>query len=205
MAELKDPACADAILPLVGHAHAFVRMASLRALKELRRKDTLKPALDALRDVDASVRVQAIGVIGFLKLEESIPALTVGDDGWRCACAPCGGQRAGVFAPEAAAESITRALADTDWMVREVAAETLGTNVNGMHAVDPLILALGDEFWQVRLKAVRSLGKMKVVRGGRRDRRLPGAPASQSAQGGRGGAWRNRRSGRPEVSRVRDR
>jgi len=37
--------CADAILPLVSHAHAFVRMASLRALKELRRKDTLKPAL----------------------------------------------------------------------------------------------------------------------------------------------------------------
>ena len=50
--------------------------ARLRALKELRRKDTLKPALDALRDADAAVRVQAIGVIGFLKMEESIPALT---------------------------------------------------------------------------------------------------------------------------------
>src|SRR6266852_5230850 len=71
-----DPASADAILALVNHSHAFVRMAALRALKELRRKDALKPALDALRDVDASVRVQAIGVIGFLKLEESIPALT---------------------------------------------------------------------------------------------------------------------------------
>ncbi len=46
MAEFKDPACADAILPLVKHGHAFVRMGALRALKELRRKDTLKPALD---------------------------------------------------------------------------------------------------------------------------------------------------------------
>ena len=64
------------ILPLVKHAHAFVRMGALRALKELRRKDTLKPALEALLDQDAAVRVQAIGVIGFLKLEESIPALT---------------------------------------------------------------------------------------------------------------------------------
>ena len=70
MAELKDPACADAILPLVKHGHAFVRMGALRALKELRRKDTLKPALEALQDSDAAVRVQAIGVIGFLKLEE---------------------------------------------------------------------------------------------------------------------------------------
>jgi HEAT repeat protein len=49
-------------------------------------------------------------------------------------------------------------------MVREVAAETLGTNVNGMYAADSLIGALADDFWQVRLKAVRSLGKMKVAR-----------------------------------------
>ena len=93
--------------------HAFVRMASLRALKELRRKDTLKPALDALRDVDAAVRVQAIGVIGFLKLEESIPALTsVTTDG------DAHVRRAAVSAlafshMKPAAESITRALADT--------------------------------------------------------------------------------------------
>jgi HEAT repeat protein len=61
-------------------------MGALRALKELRRKDTLKPALEALQDGDAAVRVQAIGVIGFLKLEESIPALTA-STGARCACA----------------------------------------------------------------------------------------------------------------------
>ena len=35
---------------------------------------------------------------------------------------------------------------------------------NGMQAADPLILALGDAFWQVRLKATRSLGKLKVAR-----------------------------------------
>ena len=38
--------------------------------------DALKLALDALRDTDASVRAQAVGVIGFLKLEEAVPALT---------------------------------------------------------------------------------------------------------------------------------
>jgi HEAT repeat protein len=139
-------------------------MASLRALKELRRKDALKPALDALRDVDASVRVQAIGVIGFLKLEESIPALTASTID-----ADPHVRRAAVSAlafshMKPAAESITRALADSDWMVREIAAETLGTNVNGAQAADALIGVLNDEFWQVRLKAVRSLGKMKVAR-----------------------------------------
>lgn len=39
-----------------------------------------------------------------------------------------------------------------------------GTNANGAIATDHLITALDDEFWQVRLKAVRSLGKMKVDR-----------------------------------------
>ncbi len=63
-----------------------------------------------------------------------------------------------------AAESITRALEDSDWMVREMAAETLGLNANGPVAADQLIAALADEFWQVRLKAIRSLGKMKIDR-----------------------------------------
>jgi HEAT repeat protein len=139
-------------------------MGALRALKELRRKDTLKPALEALQDGDAAVRVQAIGVIGFLKLEESIPALTAstGD-------ADAHVRRAAVSAlafsqMKPAAESITRALKDGDWMVREMAAETVGLNANGTIAADQLIEALEDEFWQVRLKAVRSLGKMKIER-----------------------------------------
>ena len=160
----KDPDCADAILPLVQHGHAFVRMGALRALKELRRKDTLKPALEALRDADAAVRVQAIGVIGFLKLEESIPALTAstGDSDAHVRRAAVSALAFSQMKP--AAESITRALKDDDWMVREMSAETLGLNANGLIAVDQLIEALSDEFWQVRLKAIRSLGKMKVDR-----------------------------------------
>jgi HEAT repeat protein len=49
-------------------------------------------------------------------------------------------------------------------MVREVATETLGTNSNGAMAADPLIRAVADEFWQVRLKAARSLGRMRIAR-----------------------------------------
>ena len=38
-----------------------------------------------------------------------------------------------------AAESITRTLSDDDWMVREMAAETLGQNANGAMAAEQLI------------------------------------------------------------------
>jgi HEAT repeat protein len=51
MAELKDLACADAILPLVTHSHAFVSMGALRALKELRREMALVAG-----DLDPEVR-----------------------------------------------------------------------------------------------------------------------------------------------------
>ena len=103
-------------------------------------------------------------MIGFLKLEESIPALTAST-----ADADAHVRRAAVSAlafsqMKPAAESITRALEDDDWMVREMAAETLGLNSNGQIAADQLIAALTDAFWQVRLKAIRSLGKMKIDR-----------------------------------------
>src|SRR5262249_61076221 len=42
--------------------------------------------------------------------------------------------------------------------------ETRGVNINGALAADQLIACLDDAFWQVRLKAIRSLGKMKIER-----------------------------------------
>ena len=101
MAEFKDPACADAILPLVTHGHAFVRMGAFRALKELRRKDTLKPALEALRDSDAAVRVQAIGVIGFSEARGIDTRAHRIHRRSGCPCQAGGGQRAGILADEA--------------------------------------------------------------------------------------------------------
>jgi HEAT repeat protein len=61
-----------------------------------------------------------------------------------------------------AGESIARALTDADWMVREVAADTLSISKAEVDAPDALIKALGDDYWQVRLKAARSLGARKI-------------------------------------------
>ena len=55
-----------------------------------------------------------------------------------------------------------RALSDKEWLVRETAAETLGSMKNGLQAASALLAVLSDEFWQVRLKSTRSLGKLKV-------------------------------------------
>ncbi|MEO1544506.1 MAG: HEAT repeat domain-containing protein, partial [Pseudomonadota bacterium] len=163
MAELKDPECADAILPFVSHGSAFVRGASLRALRELKRPDTLKAALNALTDPDPLVRAEAVSVIGFLKLEEAIPALkSATSDGDPIV------RRAAVSAlsfsqVKIANETVIDALRDEDWMVRETAAETAARFPKTPEAATALMTAMSDSYWQVVLKATRSLGKMKIA------------------------------------------
>jgi HEAT repeat protein len=75
-----------------------------------------------------------------------------------------------------AADSITRALCDKDWLVRETAAETLGSMKSGIQSAPVLLGALSDDFWQVRLKATV-------------DCRQPDPRACQFAERVRGGAW----------------
>ena len=74
-----------------------------------------------------TVRVQAVGVIGFLKLEEAMPALSRRLSRSRRARAARRGQRAGASRSRSPPpRRSSAALADDDWMVREMAAETLG-------------------------------------------------------------------------------
>jgi HEAT repeat protein len=115
-----------------------------------------------LQDNDPGVRVQAVGVIGFLKMEEAIPALKAATKD-----AAAHVRRAAVSAlafseMQTAADAVTHALGDQDWMVREIAADTLGKMDAGAGAADRLRAAVDDEFWQVRLKAVRSLGHHRI-------------------------------------------
>jgi HEAT repeat protein len=106
--------------------------------------------------------VQAVGVIGYLKLEETLPALKYAasdesSDVRRVAI------NALVFSRSlAAVNTIALALSDKDWTVREAAAGALAFSPAGGTHGDELVKALDDTFWQVRLSAIRSLGKLEV-------------------------------------------
>jgi HEAT repeat protein len=139
-----------------------VRASALRALRELRSKQALLPALKALSDTDAEVRVEAVSTIGYLRLEETLLALiaAANDADPRVRRAAIG---AIVFAAsDPVAAAIARGLDDSDWTVREAAAEAIGALAPGATAGERLTASLDDPFWQVRLKATRSLGKLKV-------------------------------------------
>jgi HEAT repeat protein len=140
----------------------FVRAAALRGLRELRYSNAFLPALHALVDHAPSVRLEAVGVLGWLKDARALPplaALATEDaetDVRRAAVGALG------FAPAAdtvVTTALLGALHDHAWQVREEGATTLG-KLRAASARDPLIAALGDDYWQVRLRAVRALGQL---------------------------------------------
>jgi HEAT repeat protein len=72
---LKSEAAGRVILPWTAHAEIGVRIAAFRALRELRYPDAASAAVVALNDVDANVRREAVGVLGWLKQLDALPAL----------------------------------------------------------------------------------------------------------------------------------
>src|SRR5689334_5707434 len=64
---LKSEAAGRVILPWTGHADIGVRIAAFRALRELRCPEAADAAARALDGESASVRVEAVGVLGRLK------------------------------------------------------------------------------------------------------------------------------------------
>lgn len=160
---LKTQEAGEVILPWAAHANATVRIAAFRALRELRLPAAAPAAVIALNDEDASVRREAVGVLGWLKQTEALDALArlasedPDTDVRRAATGALG-----LAIDARVLPALRLALQDAAWQVREEAATTLG-KVGHDDAGPALIAALGDDYWQVRLRATRSLGRLRYV------------------------------------------
>jgi HEAT repeat protein len=160
---LKTQEAGEVILPWAGHANATVRIAAFRALRELRLPAAAPAAVIALNDEDASVRREAVGVLGWLKQTEALDALArlasedPDTDVRRAATGALG-----LAIDARVLPALRLALQDAAWQVREEAATTLG-KVGHDDAGPALIAALDDEYWQVRLRATRSLGRLRYA------------------------------------------
>jgi HEAT repeat protein len=160
LTELKDPASGAVLSGWVERPEPFVRAAILRGLRELRFGEAFDPALHALSDSAPSVRLEAVGVLGWLKDPRALRPLAAlatedTDTGVRRAAVGALGFAAATDA--VATHALLGALRDGAWQVREEAATTLG-KLRAPTARDPLVAALDDDYWQVRVRAVRALG-----------------------------------------------
>lgn len=162
LSELKDLASAPVLRQWAARPEPFVRRAVLRGLRELRDAAAYEPALQALTDTDADVRLEAVTVLGWLKDTRALAPLAA----LAAADAHAGVRRAAAGALGFAADNdaqtsaaLLHALRDADWQVREEAATTLG-KLRTAHTRDALVAALADDYWQVRLRAARALGRI---------------------------------------------
>jgi hypothetical protein len=104
-------------------------------------------------------------VLGYLKLPQGIAALTqiaahdTEPDVRRVAVGALG--YATSSSDISVHPTLSRAIVDPAWQVREEAATTFA-KTKSLLGVPDLINAMQDEYWQVRVKAARSLGKLKA-------------------------------------------
>ena len=163
LTELKQTASGPILLQWVDYALPFVQTSILRALRELRYGGAFDAAWRALAHSQATVRLEAVGVLGWLKHAQALAPLAA--LAWHDP--ELGVRRAAVGALGFAAtpevfvvDALLNALRDEAWQVREEAAATLG-KLRTAHAGEALIAALADDYWQVRLQAARALGKLR--------------------------------------------
>ncbi|CAG4887348.1 HEAT repeat domain-containing protein [Paraburkholderia gardini] len=168
LSELKDATSGPVLLRWIARTEPFVQMAVLRALRELRLADAFDPALRALSHSLAAVRLEAVGVLGWLKDPRALAQLAsvaAGDadpDVRRAAVGALG------LCPEPTppiVDALLSALRDDAWQVREEAATTLG-KLRAPRAREALVASLDDPYWQVRLKAARALGRLRDAAAG---------------------------------------
>jgi HEAT repeat protein len=160
---LKSEAAGRVILPWTGHADINVRIAAFRALRELRFPDAADVAIVALTDADAGVRREAVGVLGWLKQLDALPALArLASDDPDTEVRRAATGALGLASDDQVLPALRQALQDHAWQVREEAATTLG-KVGHSGAGPALVEALSDDYWQVRLRATRSLGRLRYV------------------------------------------
>jgi HEAT repeat protein len=168
LSELKEVASGAVLLSWVDHSEPSVQAAVLHALRELRVADAFDPAMRALSHSLASVRLEAVGVLGWLKDERALGALgsvAAGDADPDVRRAAVGSLGLSPAPSRPIVEALLSALRDGAWQVREEAATTLG-KLRTAQARDALIAALDDPYWQVRLKSARALGKLRDATAG---------------------------------------
>jgi HEAT repeat protein len=168
LSELKDLASGPTLVKWARHADPFVQSSALRALRELRYAGAFDAASAALAHEEPSVRLEAVGVLGWLKDDRALASLgslatTDADADVRRAAVGA----VGFAAPDHAStlRALLAALGDPAWQVREEAATTLG-KLRAMGTRAALVIALDDAYWQVRLRAARALGKLGDIEAG---------------------------------------
>jgi len=152
--------------PLVRDADARVRMATVRALRELRDLGAVPALITSTSDGDTRIREEAIGTIVELYSERERTGPVAGflhffsDEDDRASIPPFTAVDPAVF------QALGNSLRDEDKVIRKEAADALGI-LGGTSAMPSLVTALQDGEAEVRASAARCIGKVGAAKDGK--------------------------------------
>ena len=146
----------------LGRDNPFVKASVLRAIKPLRIPSAAVYALNGLHDPSEHVRLESVGVLGYLQDPSYLPYLAnaasadENADVRRTAMGALGYS----LCPETLS-AVIQGLEDEAWQVREEAAATIA-KLKAVEAGNQLMQVISAEpYWQVIAKILVALGKIK--------------------------------------------
>ncbi|MBN2679956.1 MAG: HEAT repeat domain-containing protein [Acidithiobacillaceae bacterium] len=150
----------------INNSDNFVRSSLLRALRSLRIPEVAPYALKGLEDASESVRLESIGVLGYLQIPDhasSLSDIAINDN-----CADVRRAAIGAVSYVLNPDTLLAALHclhDHDWQVRAEAATTI-SKLRPANICDDLLSSLSsEEQWQVTLKLLLAIGNIKCFHG----------------------------------------
>ncbi|MBJ9721603.1 HEAT repeat domain-containing protein [Acinetobacter calcoaceticus] len=163
LSEVKNAASAQILAPYLKHSDTFTLSSILRALKPLRPQQLFAEISALVHHEAVLVRREAVSALSWLKRDQAITILAktaqadTDDEVRRIAT---GGLAYGQNISAEVIQSLKHSLAAESWQLRVEAAFTIG-KLRIVQLEAPLIYAVSDLYWQVRIAAVRSLGLLK--------------------------------------------
>lgn len=154
--ELEKQGLSDLVKALHEHTDPQVRQYAAYLLGQAKTPRVIQPLIEALGDLDKSVRQQAmlaLSTIGKAAIEPLADAMR--EPRWETRYRAA--EALGKIADEKAVQPLIQGLRDNRDHVRYMAAKGL-RNLRNSDAVEPLIILLKDENIYVRLMAVHALG-----------------------------------------------
>jgi HEAT repeat protein len=157
-------AALEPVIALLTHLNPTVRHNAVHTLSKLCDEKAVPALITTLADTDDAVRLKAAFALGQIGAVQALPALIAMLTDEQLDVRVTVADVLEKFGPRAVAPLILK-LQDTNWRVRDQAADILG-RIGTENCVEPLLAALHDARWEVRftvVNALREIGDTRAI------------------------------------------
>jgi HEAT repeat protein len=173
LGEIKDPRAVEPLIDTLEDSNVLVRASAAEALGRIKAPRAVAPLIAALKDTSGLVQMTAAEALGEIKDPSAVEPLIAIMKGTNSMVSGRAAEALGKLGAPAVAPLIallkdtgssSNALSDAIRYNRQMAAANALGEIKDPSAVEPLIVALGDAFFNLRVSAANALGEIKDPR-----------------------------------------